>query len=437
MLEILQKLSNKFNLSLFEKHKLLKVLSLNSFSVATSFVLGLFSIKIVSVFLGPSGMALIGNFRNFTNLIKSISVIGLNEGFIKLLKENNDTIKRNKIISSLLMFFFSITFISALFVILYSKSLSFYLFQSFDYFYYIICFGLLLPFFTMQTFVVSFLNSENEFKKIIKIQIYGAILIFLTTVYLIFEKKLTGAIISLAISDCILFIVALYFIKKNKQLFHFIFIKKIDFNPIKTINKFILMALLSAIIVPLTTITIRNLIIIDYSAAIAGKWEAINRISGFYMMFFSSGLSMYYLPKLSQLRTENEFKNEIIYYFKAFIPIVFIVLLSVFFLKDLIITIALTDEFSSIKGIIIWQLIGDFFKVMSLAFGFQLVIKTKLFKYIIVEIFFNLTYLIITYFLITEQSITGVVKAYCISSILTFVLILFMFRNIFLKKNNI
>jgi PST family polysaccharide transporter len=409
---------------------------LNSFSVATSFILGLFSVKIVSIFLGPSGMALMGNFRNFTNLMKSVCVIGLNEGFIKLLKENKEPEKRNNLISTLILFFFAITFVVTVLIILFSKSISFYLFQSFNYFYYIICFGLLLPFFTMQTFVISFLNSENEFKKIVKIQIIGSILIFLLSVYLIINKALTGAILSLAISDFLLFLVTTYFIYKNKDLFHFSFNRTIDFNSIKNINKFILMALLSAVIVPLTTILIRNLIISDYSTSIAGNWEAVNRISGFYMMFFSSGLALYYLPKLSEIQSNKEFKAELIYYFKTFVPIVLLVLFLVYLFKNLIISIALTKEFNLVNDLMIWQILGDFFKIMALAFGYQILVKMMVKKYFIIELLFNCTYLLISFYLLKSESIEGVVKAYFIANLITFAVMLFMFKKILISSKD-
>lgn len=96
---------------------------------------------------------------------------------------------------------------------------------------------------------------------------------------------------------------------------------------------------------------------------------------------------MYYLPKLSEIQTNKEFKAELIYYFKIFIPIVIVILIVVYLLKHLIITIALTKEFYTIEDIVVWQLIGDFFKIMTLAFGYQLVIKMMIKKYIFVKYF--------------------------------------------------
>ena len=87
-------------ISKLKNNPLIKVLSLNSVSVGVSFVLGLLSSKIISVFLGPSGMALMGSFRNFTTMIKSIATLGMNTSVVKLIVENKEDKEEISIIYS-------------------------------------------------------------------------------------------------------------------------------------------------------------------------------------------------------------------------------------------------------------------------------------------------------------------------------------------------
>jgi PST family polysaccharide transporter len=195
------------------------------------------------------------------------------------------------------------------------------------------------------------------------------------------------------------------------------------------------MALLSAIIAPLTLIFIRNFIIKTQSIHEAGVWDAINRLSSFYMLFFSSGLSLYYMPKLSSLTTEIEFKNELKNYFKTLVPLFLLLLIVLFFAKGIILKIAFTSEFNSINKLLIWQLLGDFFRIMTLAFGFQILVKTMMKKYFLIEIVFNLSYLLFSIYSIRLTSIEGALKAYFYSNVICFVLVLLMFRNLF--KNSL
>ena len=84
----------------------LKVLSLNSFSVAISFVLGIFSSKIIAVYLGSSGMALMGSFRNFASMIKSLATLGISNAVIKLFVENKEDKESLSIIYSTFFWLF-------------------------------------------------------------------------------------------------------------------------------------------------------------------------------------------------------------------------------------------------------------------------------------------------------------------------------------------
>ncbi|WP_333808159.1 O-antigen translocase [Flavobacterium sp.] len=420
-------------MSFFNRHILLKVLSLNAIAVLVQFILGLVSVNIVSVYLGSTGMALIGNLRNFTSIFKSISIIGLKEGFIKLFIENKETEQREKIFSTFLTFFGIITLVSSLVIIVFAAIWSKLLFQTDIYSNYLILFGLLLPFFTFQSFLATLLNAQQFFKKLIGLQLVSSVVIFAFTTYYTIQNQLDGAIFALVVSDVVLLICTLFFLHKNKAFHYFNTLKNIDFTYLKSINKFLLMALISAIIIPLTSLLIRNSIISEISLDAAGNWEAVNRISGFYMMFFSAGLSMYYLPKLSELNTDDEFKKELRYYFKTLVPLFILVLFFVFVAKNWIIDYVLASKFQLVKSLLIWQLLGDLFKIMTLAFGYQILVKAMVNKYLIVEILFNLLFYFGVLFLLRQFSVEGAVMAYFYANVITFLVVLFFFRKLIYK----
>lgn len=423
-------------MSFFNRHILLKVLSLNAIAVFVQFILGLISVNVVSVYLGSSGMALMGNLRNFINIFKSISTIGLKEGFIKLFIENSEQVQREKIFSSVLSFFGLITLFCSIIVIAFASKWSKAIFQTELYSHYLVLFGLLLPFFTFQTFLVTLLNAQQFFKKLIALQLISSLVIFASTTFFTIQNQLDGAIFTLVISDLILLICTLFFFHKKEAYRYFNTLKNIDFSYFKSIKKFLMMALVSAILVPLTSLLIRSLIIADISLDAAGNWEAVNRISGFYMMFFSAGLSMYYLPKLSTLNSPLEFKKELGYYFKTLVPLFVLVLVLVFLTKNWIIDYVLASKFHMVKSLLIWQLLGDLFKIMTLAFGYQILVKTMVKEYLIVEITFNFLFYVGSVFLLKYFSLEGTVMAYFYSSVITFLIVLYFFRKVLSTPNS-
>lgn len=411
-------------------------MSLNSISVAVSFVLGIFSSKIISIFLGTSGMALMGSFRNFSTMLKSLATLGISNSVVKLFAENKDDKRELSIVYSTFFWFFLIisVFLGVL-VFGFANSISGLLFYNMSYGIPIQFFGLLLPLMVINTFWIAIYNGLEKFKRIVLIQIMSNVLVFGLTAFLIWKNNIFGGLLSVAIGEFLMVIVTFIFVRKDKEYFKFDLQKIINKKYFHVIKKFSIMALLTAVIAPLTLIFIRNYIVQKYSIQEAGIWDAVNRLSSFYMLFFGSGLSLYYMPKLASLNTENEFKTELKSYFKIFVPLFLLLLIVIFMLKGVLIKIAFTQEFSSIKELLIWQLLGDFVRIMTLAFGFQILVKTMMKRYFIVEIIFNLSYLLFSIYLVKLFSIEGALQAYLYANVICFVLVLLMFRKMFFKPN--
>lgn len=413
-----------------KKNALLKVFSLNSVSVLVNFVLGIFSLKIISYYLGSPGMALVGSYRNFTTLFKSVATNGFSQALLKLFVENKEDKKEVQIvISTFFWLFLLLSVFLGILLFVFSESISFFIFRDEHYGFYIKLFGLVLPFFALQTYLTSIFNGLLWYKKIVFAQILSALIVFLITVLLIYYKQLQGAFIAIAVADVVLFGAILAIAIRHQKAMQFDLQKVISKKYWSAIGKFSSMALFSGVIVPLNFILIRNLIIDFHSIEEAGIWDAVNRISGFYMMFFTTGFSFYYLPKLASIQTQSEFKFELVNFYKTVIPLFVILIVGLYWVKDLIVKWILTSEFQEVNSLLLGQLGGDFFKVLTLAFGYQIVVKTLIKRYFIIEIFYNLTYYLLAHLWVVELSANGAVQAYFVANLLNFLLILLLFRK--------
>lgn len=376
-------------------------------------------------------MAMLGSFRNFTTMLKSISILGINNSVVKLFVENKHDKRELSIIYS--TFFWLFLFVSSflgLLVLLFSSQISSFLFFENSYANAIRFFGLLLPLLVINTFWIAIYNGLEEFKKIVLIQIISNVVVFLVSAILIWKENIVGGLFAIGLGELGMVLITFLFVRNDKLYFKFELQKIVSKKYLEVIKKFSIMALLSAVIAPLTLIFIRNFIVQEYSINDAGIWDASNRFSSFYMLFFSSGLSLYYMPKLASLKTETEFKKELTYYFKVFVPLFLIMLGVVFFMKEIILKIAFTKEFFSIKDVLIWQLAGDFLRIMTLAFGFQILVKTMMKRYFIIELVFNITYLFMSFYLVKLYAIEGALQAYFYANLICFLIVVLMFRKL-------
>ncbi len=410
-------------------------MSLNSISVAVSFVLGIFSSKIISIFLGTSGMALMGSFRNFTTMIKSVATLGISNSIVKLFVENKEDKRELSVIySTFFWLFLVISTLLAILVFAFATPISSFLFYTNQYTTPIRFFGLLLPFMVINTFWLAIYNGLEKYKSIVVIQIISNLVIFVLTAFLIWKHNISGGLLSIAIGEFLMVVVTFLFVRKDSDYFKFDLQKIMSTKYLNVIKRFSVMALLSAVIVPMALLFIRNGIVKNYSIQEAGIWDAVNRLSSFYMMFFSSGLSLYYMPKLASIHTEKEFKAELKSYFKIFVPLFLVMLIVIYLARSIIIKVAFTEDFSSINELLIWQLAGDFIRIITLAFGFQILVKTMMKRYFLGEIVFNLSYFLLSIYLMKKFSVEGVLQAYFYANLICLALVLFMFRKLFFKR---
>ena len=377
-------------------------------------------------------MALMGSFRNFALMLKSLATLGISNSIVKLFVENKEDKRELSVIYS--TFFWIFLFIStalALFVLLFASPISTFLFYTNSYTTPIRFFGLLLPLMVINSFWLAIYNGLEKFKRIMLIQIISNALVFGLTALLIWKKNIFGGLLSVAIGEVLMVLVTFIFVSRQADYFKFDLQKLISKKYFNTIKKFSVMALLTAIIAPLTLLFIRNMIVEKYAIQEAGIWDAVNRLSSFYMIFFSSGLSLYYMPKLASIHTEIEFKTELKSYFKVFVPLFLVMLIVIYIAKGIILKLAFTPDFSKVESVLIWQLLGDFFRIMTLAFGFQILVKTMMKRYFLVEIVFNSMYFLLSFYLIKENATEGVLQAYFYTNVFCFLLVLFLFRKLF------
>ena len=125
------------------------------------------------------------------------------------------------------------------------------------------------------------------------------------------------------------------------------------------------MAIVSAFCVVFVQILIRNYIATEFGWRSAGYWDGVWRISSLYLMVVTVPLSVYYLPKLSEINDKKILVKEILSGYKLVLPVVVASALFIYVFRAFIISILFTSEFHSMSSLMGWQLLGDIMKLGS------------------------------------------------------------------------
>jgi len=409
---------------------LIKTSVLSAISTIIKVIAGFISIKIVAVYIGPSGLALMGQFQNFIGMMSSVASAGVNSGIVKYTAEyyEDEQIKQ-KIWSSALKISLVLIIPMAIVIIFLADFISMKLLNTTEYGSIFIVFAITVVFFVLNGLMTSILNGQKEIKKLTLLNIVGSLFGLAVTILLVTQYELYGALLAGIVSQSIVFFVTLTFVLKSSWFKLSMFLGSMDKEYRNKLLKFSAMALVSATMIPLSHIYVRDYIGTNIGWDEAGYWQAIWRISETYLMLITTTLSIYYLPKLSSIQDKSELRAELLYGYKIILPIVIMMALGIYLFRDLIISILFTKEFSPMAELFLYQLIGDVIKIAAWLLGYIMVAKAMTRLFIFSEIFFIGSFVGFVVLFVDMYGLIGVTMAFMVNYFIYMLFLYFSLRG--------
>lgn len=383
--------------------------------IATMFILN----KILAIYVGPSGYAVVGQFQNFTHIVTSLSGGVFNNAIVKYTAENQQDLGKQKLIwKTVGTIILLISSFFAILIFLFREWLSLFLFNTIEYGFVFLWFSFSIFLFNFNMLLLSILNGKKEIYKLVLANILGSIISLLVVGYLAFKYNLNGVLVGLCVYQSIAFFVTLLICQREKWFNFLSLFGGGDRETTKKIFKFALMALVTVILGNIAQIILRNNIVSDFGIMHAGYWDAMNKLSGAYLMMATGIMSIYYLPKFSELNVYSEIKKEIFYAYKYILPLAFLSGLSIIFFKDYIINLMFTKNFSPMSDLVVWHVVGDIFKIGSWVISYLMLGKAMVKIYVYTETFFLLSIIPLVDVFCYYFGFQGIAIAYCFNCLI-------------------
>lgn len=413
---------------------IVKVFSLTSISTVVKLLAGFVSVKVIAVIIGPSGLALLGQLGNFSTIVMLFASGGINSGVTKYIAEfRDDHLHVKELIGTSIRITIWLSALTGLILIIASGSFSRMIFFNSEYSFVFIIFGVTLVFYTVNSLLLSIVNGFKEFTVFVKISIYSSVFGLIISLILVYFWGVKGALINAVTSQSFLLIVAILLIKQEKYSWfnRNYFFNSYKHNIAKKYLKFTAMTLVSATVAPVSQLIIRTYLITSFSIEEAGYWEAINKLSGMYLMVITSSFGIYYLPRLSELSESVAIKKEIKNALKVIVPLLLIMLPSIFLFKGLVVRILFSSDFKAMEPLFFWQLIGDFFKITSWLIAYLMVAKGMMKLFISTEILFSFLLVLFAYILCPVFGVKGVVMGAALNySLYLLIVVIFVYKKL-------
>jgi PST family polysaccharide transporter len=412
---------------------LVKTSLLSGFATIIRIFIGFVLNKILAVYVGPSGVALLGQFSNYSGMLTTFGNGGINSGVTKYIAEySGDTVRQKNVVSTSLNIAFYCSLIFGCLNYIFAKDVSVYLFNTAEYATIFKIFAISLVFTSLNSTLLSILNGYKQIKLFISIGILNNFIGLAMTYILAVKYHIFGALMSVVLTQSIVCVTTLLIVRRLKW-FSFSLKTELDKVIVANLSKYTLMALTSACVVPVSQIMVRNYLTEHLSLEEAGYWQAIWKISEVYLMLITTSLSIYYLPRLSEIKDIDELKKEIFRGYQILLPITIAMACGIYVVREYIIFILFTPTFLPMKELFLFQLVGDVLKITSWLLAYLMLAKAMVRVFIISEIIFGFSFVFLGYYLVSQFGLVGITYAHALNYFIYLLVMLVIFYKNILK----
>lgn len=391
--------------------------------------------KLFAVYYGPQGITLLSHFQNLLSIFLTVPNDGVNKGIIKYTAD--ETMEQSSfypilnagLILNVLIFIISL---SGLFIF---KSFFENPFPGTNNFWLgIVCFLAFLQ--LMNLTGLSLLLAREKIRAFVIIQIIGNLLSLGFAGTMIFMASFQEALLAWAAGPAFTLIITFFYLRFNLRIR---WRNTLIFPSSKYLSKlgeYILMALSIVIFSKAVDFFIRQYAIGNFETNLTGHWQSVVRISDLYLMAYVAILSMVYYPRVSGVANlDQKLKSFLNSFLLKVIALSGVFLILVFFLKEHLLSLLFDQAFKEAAWLFKYQLIGDWFKIISWIFSFLILAQSRTKLFISTQVLFAGIHIALIYFLIPQLGIESLTLSYCIKNALYLLFFLIYFRFYFSSKN--
>jgi PST family polysaccharide transporter len=409
---------------------LIKTSLLNGIAVVIRMLTLLGLNKVLAIYVGPSGYAAIGQFQNAVQMITTFASGAINNGVTKYTAEYfEDEEKQHAVWRTAGTIAFCGSVITAIIIIIFNEVLASWFLKDRSLGSVFIWFAGTLIFFVFNTLLLAILNGKKEIHRYVLANIAGSCFALVITSVMSIQLGLYGALVSLAIYQSLTFFVTFFLTYKAKWFRLRYLFGAVDPQAARNLAKYTAMALTAAACLPISHILVRNHLVENLGANAAGYWEAIWRLSAAYLMLVTTTLSVYYLPRLSEITNSSDLKREIFQGYRIILPFAAACGLIIYLLRDLIIKILFTEEFAPMSELFGWQMLGNTLKIGSWILAYIMLGKAMTRMFIFTEIVFSTLFVVSVVFYTHFFGLVGVSMAYASNYAIYWVVMFFLIRK--------
>lgn len=382
-------------------------------------VLGIVRSKLTAVFLGTTGIGVIGLLQSVIDLSRAATGLGLDTGATKNIA-TIDTSNRVEVEKTLYMvnaWYLITALLGAVFCIVFAEALSIWAFETDAYTLHIAGLSIAVFLITVTAGITSSLQGLRKIPYMALVSSIGSFLNLLVMIPIYYYWRIDGIVPMYIVTSLVTFIVGSYFYKR------------IGFKPIKIPSRECiqrgkgmlvlgLFLVLAGILSTVSLFLVRAYLNREAGLEAVGLFQAAWIITALIWGIVIRSTNAEFFPKLCAIVEKKEatkrFVNEQTYIVLLIISPITIALVTY---GEYVLNILYTSDFVSAASTLRWHLLGAFFKMAATPIATIMLAKNKGSLHLLCEILFWGVYLVSCYFLFPYFHLEATGMAYLIAYI--------------------
>jgi len=417
--------------------RLLKAFGWGSTRAVTRLVCGFLSIKVTSVYLGPTGLALIAQLNNFMSLGQAVVATGLDTATGRLTAEYGaDNARRRALWGTIGRIGLGLGLGMAVLIVAGSYWLSHWLLLDTNLQWVFVVAAAAVVSGIFNSVLVSALAARGEIGRAagsgILATILGLVIFAPASVWF----GVPGGLAATGLAYVVSFLVTWVLAQRLPSMPLGEFVGEFDRTEAVRIAKFYPMLIVHAVMVPLTPILVRDELTTLLNLEATGLWQACWRLSETYMMVVSMSVSLHFQPRLGELvNSPRQMRAEVFRTIGSALAATASIGLVVLLLREWVVRLVFSPAFLPVVDLLPVQILGDVLKMAGWLMGFVLVATVRSAWFIVAEVVVLVVFVAGARLLVPGLGVAGANWAYVMAYGIQCVIAVFALRDILFARS--
>jgi PST family polysaccharide transporter len=385
-------------------------------ATAARLLAGLVVIKLVAWFAGPEGVGKLGQFMSLMSLLAVFAGGGISAGIVKYVAEyRSDPQRLSRLLAAALWYALCASCLMGAAALLFSRQLAAWLLGDVSYAGLIRVLAVAQLGIALVNYILSVINGFMDVRRLAFVQVVGSMFSVLIVLWLSRWLQLYGALLALVVGQVVWLVVGLPAWWRSPYFQRSMLRMRFDREMTLRLAAFSVMALTSALLPPLINIAVRDHLAAHYGWEQVGYWQAVSKVSDAYLLFLTTAINIYYLPKLASTQARAPLLAELRNAYRYLMPAVIVLAAAVYVLRGWVTGLLFSADFSAANGLYAPQLLGDVIKIASFILSYVMLAKAMTRLFVVSECVFAASYLLLVYLFTAHWGLIGAMYAFAVN----------------------